>query len=168
MKYVHPNLNLAAVFVAMAFLSSAVGCKNQQTAIAANPFLGPNRVPPPATRTLLPGQAQPYYQGDPLPVSQNGAAQPAAVAQASAEAEMPSADGNLAWTSPNGALQKSTTGSAPSAAPPAPTVNAPIRPAVVARRTNQVSPSRMTATRCVSHCQIRSRPSRDRSRQTTR
>ncbi|NOZ38674.1 MAG: hypothetical protein GXP24_00430 [Planctomycetes bacterium] len=34
-----------------------------------NPFLAPNRVPPPATRTLLPGTAQPYYPGDPVPNS---------------------------------------------------------------------------------------------------
>lgn len=132
MKRVHPNLNLAAAFVAMAVLLSAVGCKYQQTAIAANPFLGPNRVPPPATRTLLPGQAQPYYQGDPLPVSQTGAAQPAAVAQASAEAEMPSAEGNLAWTSPSGAQQQSKTGPTLSTAPPALPANPPTRSAAVA------------------------------------
>ncbi|MGI9427096.1 MAG: hypothetical protein ACR2NM_00445, partial [Bythopirellula sp.] len=34
-----------------------------------NPFLAPDRVPPPATRTLLPGTAQPYYPGDPVPNS---------------------------------------------------------------------------------------------------
>ena len=44
------------------------GCRSQSTAMT-NPFLAPNRVPPPATRTLLPGTAQPYYQGDPLPTS---------------------------------------------------------------------------------------------------
>lgn len=31
--------------------------------------MAPNRVPPPATRTLLPGTAQPYYPGDPVPNS---------------------------------------------------------------------------------------------------
>lgn len=132
MKRVHPKLNLAVWIVALAYLSSAAGCKNQQSAVAANPFFGPNRVPPPATRSLLPGQAQPYYQGDPLPVSQIGAGQAAAVAQISAEAEMPSADGNLAWNSPSGAPQESITGPARSIAPAASPMNSPTRSAVVA------------------------------------
>lgn len=131
MKRVHPNLNLAVWIVALAYLSSAAGCKNQQSAVAANPFFGPNRVPPPATRSLLPGQAQPYYQGDPLPVSQNGAVPAAAVAQASA-AEMPSAEGNLAWSPPSGAPQNSITGPAQSIAPAASPMSSPTRSAVVA------------------------------------
>jgi|GEM_PF-1541914 len=45
-----------------------VGCSNQ-TLPLSNPFMAPNRVPPPATRTLLPGTAQPYYPGDPVPNS---------------------------------------------------------------------------------------------------
>ncbi len=45
-----------------------VGCRTQSTAMT-NPFLAPNRVPPPATRTLLPGTAQPYYPGDPVPTT---------------------------------------------------------------------------------------------------
>ncbi len=45
-----------------------VGCRNQ-TSPLSNPFMAPNRVPPPATRTLLPGTAQPYYPGDPVPNS---------------------------------------------------------------------------------------------------
>ena len=48
MKRVHPNLSLAAALVAMA-LSLAGGCRNQQTAGIANPFLAPNRVTPPST-----------------------------------------------------------------------------------------------------------------------
>ena len=44
------------------------GCRTQSTAMT-NPFLAPDRVPPPATRTLLPGTAQPYYPGDPVPNS---------------------------------------------------------------------------------------------------
>ena len=43
-----------------------VGCRTQTTTMT-NPFLAPNRVPPPATRALLPGAAQPYYQGGPVP-----------------------------------------------------------------------------------------------------
>ncbi len=44
------------------------GCHNQNMPVS-NPFMAPNRVPPPATRTLLPGTAQPYYPGDPVPNS---------------------------------------------------------------------------------------------------
>ena len=44
------------------------GCRSQ-TVPLTNPFTGPNRVPPPATRTLQPGTAQPYYPGDPVPNS---------------------------------------------------------------------------------------------------
>ena len=44
------------------------GCHNQ-TMPLSNPFMTPNRVPPPATRTPLPGTAQPYYPGDPVPNS---------------------------------------------------------------------------------------------------
>jgi len=44
------------------------GCRSQTTAMT-NPFMAPDRVPPPATRTLLPGTAQPYYPGDPVPNS---------------------------------------------------------------------------------------------------
>src|SRR5690606_26043711 len=37
-----------------------------QSTPLANPFLAPDRVPPPATGTLAPGTAQPYY-GDLAP-----------------------------------------------------------------------------------------------------
>lgn len=47
---------LAALLVA--------GCQNQPTTFH-NPFLSPDRVPPPSTRALTPGTAQPYYPGDP-------------------------------------------------------------------------------------------------------
>jgi len=43
-----------------------LGCSGQ-TVPLTNPFLSPVRVPPPATRTVLPGTAQPYYPGDPPP-----------------------------------------------------------------------------------------------------
>jgi len=42
------------------------GCQGNTTALR-NPFATPNRVPPPATRVLQPGSAQPYYPGDALP-----------------------------------------------------------------------------------------------------
>ena len=40
------------------------GCRSQSTPLT-NPFASADRVPPPATRTLAPGTAQPYYPGDP-------------------------------------------------------------------------------------------------------
>lgn len=104
MKRVHPNLTFAAALVAMA-MSLAGGCRNQQTGGIANPFLAPNRVTPPATRSLMPGQAQPYYPGDPIPVMQSGVAQPSNGTELAAAIvpEMPSVTENLAWTSPRGA-----------------------------------------------------------------
>jgi hypothetical protein len=127
MRHVHPNLTFAAMIVATA-ISSALGCQNQQNRIVANPFLAPDRVPPPATRALLPGQAQPYYPGDPLPVMQSSA-QPAspAVVAAPSEPEMPSATQTLAWASPSGTPAATNAAfaapsPAPATAPPQPTV----------------------------------------------
>ena len=54
-------------FLAIALLTLP-GCRSQSAPLT-NPFLAPDRVPPPATRTLLPGTAQPYYPGDPVPNS---------------------------------------------------------------------------------------------------
>lgn len=53
---------LALILIAL----PTVGCRSQSPTMT-NPFLAPDRVPPPATRTLLPGTAQPYYPGDPVP-----------------------------------------------------------------------------------------------------
>jgi len=53
-------------YLGMLIVAAAVGCRNQ-TAPLTNPFLTPDRVPPPSTRVLTPGTAQPYYPGDPLP-----------------------------------------------------------------------------------------------------
>jgi hypothetical protein len=87
MKRIHPNASHAAVLAALAISSSIIGCRTPSGSVA-NPFLAPNRVPPPATRAILPGQAQPYYPGDPLPVMQSNAA--------------PAVDPRgLAWTAPN-------------------------------------------------------------------
>jgi hypothetical protein len=44
----------------------SAGCRNPSTPLT-NPFLTPDRVPPPSTRVLTPGAAQPYYPGDPVP-----------------------------------------------------------------------------------------------------
>ncbi len=54
------------------------GCQGNTTALR-NPFATPNRVPPPATRVLQPGAAQPYYPGDPLPSNPAGTVFPPGV-----------------------------------------------------------------------------------------
>ena len=68
MNGIHPKLGLAAA--AAVALAAAVGCSNQPGALK-NPFSAVDRVPPPSTRVLAPGTAQPYYQGDPLPAMQS-------------------------------------------------------------------------------------------------
>jgi hypothetical protein len=54
-----------SIYIAPIVLTALVGCRNQQA--MTNPFLTPARVPPPSTRVIAPGTAQPYYPGDPLP-----------------------------------------------------------------------------------------------------
>lgn len=44
----------------------AAGCRGNSTPLT-NPFLTPDRVPPPSTQQLAPGMAAPYYQGDAMP-----------------------------------------------------------------------------------------------------
>ncbi|MCC6494141.1 MAG: hypothetical protein IT424_14100 [Pirellulales bacterium] len=44
------------------------GCRSQATPLA-NPFLTPDRVPPPSTQIPPPGAAQPYYPGDAAPAA---------------------------------------------------------------------------------------------------
>ncbi|MEX2169364.1 MAG: hypothetical protein WD851_08635 [Pirellulales bacterium] len=51
------------------------GCQNQPSHFA-NPLYSADRVPPPATRSLAPGSAAPYYSGDPLPVLPAGSPLP--------------------------------------------------------------------------------------------
>jgi hypothetical protein len=99
MKWIHPNLSHAAAIAAIALVLG--GCRNPSGGVA-NPFVTNDRVPPPATRAIAPGQAQPYYPGDPLPVMQSKTAPPPGGTTATiAEApSMPSADTNLAWNSP--------------------------------------------------------------------
>ncbi len=75
MRHDHPNWHRALLVAVVVAWAGSGGCSNQQTP-QANPFMGPDRVPPPATRTLAPGTAQPYYPGDPLPTMQ-GAVAPA-------------------------------------------------------------------------------------------
>lgn len=118
MKWIHPQIVNLAVVAAVVGLVSATGCRNGSGA-SPNPFLAPDRVPPPATRALAPGQAQPYYPGDPLPVMQSAVAPPAPAMAANA----PPADGQstgdtaLAWTAPAAAPTGASTDSAADARP---------------------------------------------------
>jgi hypothetical protein len=79
MERLRPNHCQSAFLLLMA--TCLCGCQNPQMA-ATNPFLAPDRVPPPATRVIAPGTAQPYYPGDPLPAAQNVPSAGAPVAQA--------------------------------------------------------------------------------------
>ncbi len=77
MKRVHPNLQRAAMCAFVAASLGVGGCRSSSSSgLAGNPFLAPDRVAPPSTRAIAPGQAQPYYQGDPLPVMQSSTAPP--------------------------------------------------------------------------------------------
>lgn len=71
--------SLLVTFRVAAVLGLA-GCSNSQQT-SANPFMQPDRVPPPATRTIAPGTAAPYYPGDPVPAAQMAAPGAAAMAQ---------------------------------------------------------------------------------------
>ena len=107
MKGVHPNLRHTARLAAIVCLVGTAGCQSPRGG-TVNPFLAPDRVPPPATRAILPGQAQPYYPGDPLPVMQS-ATQPAAAA---------SLNTGMAWNapsanSPSGSVSAATPNGAP-------------------------------------------------------
>jgi hypothetical protein len=98
MRRVHPKSRQLIALVAAIGFVCAGGCRNQTSGLP-NPFLAPDRVPPPATRALLPGQAQPYYPGDPLPVMQSSAAPGTAPGNANstpAATQFTSADG-LNW-----------------------------------------------------------------------
>jgi hypothetical protein len=113
MKGTHPN----SVLIVLA-LSTAlnVGCTQKQLAGVPNPFLAPDQVPPPSTRTIAPGTAQPYYPGDPLPVMQSaapGAAPPAVASVAPASVPSP----NVA-AAPMGEPQKIAFSNEPSVAVP--------------------------------------------------
>jgi hypothetical protein len=120
MERIHPKVSHVAACAMIALTLGLGGCRSSSNGVAGNPFMSPDRVPPPNTRALLPGQAQPYYQGDPLPAMQSGANPPAtAIAALPNDADARSSSGRtLAWAQP---------GSAPPAA--APTSVAPMGPA---------------------------------------
>jgi hypothetical protein len=117
MKRIHPKLSFAAALAALA-ISATSGCKNPSSGVG-NPFLAPGRVPPPATRALLPGEAQPYYPGDPLPVmqSRNAALANEPMLAAAETDAMPSASENLKWGAPKTAPE--AIAAAPAAPPSA-------------------------------------------------
>jgi hypothetical protein len=95
----------------------AGGCRSTSSGVN-NPFFAPDRVSPPSTRVIAPGQAQPYYQGDPLPVMQS-AAPPLASSPLAADSAARSASGQtLAWnpasaTKPPGAPAAVASATAP-------------------------------------------------------
>lgn len=89
------------------------GCRSQTTAMT-NPFMAPDRVPPPATRTLLPGTAQPYYPGDPVPNSPAIGAPPVGYSpgfQQATPTYAPQSDGTLPPDGWNSAPQPIPSGS---------------------------------------------------------
>src|SRR6188472_981090 len=104
MERVHPNVSYAATCAMIALALG--GCRSSSSGIAGNPFMAPDRVPPPNTRALAPGQAQPYYQGDPIPATQSAANRPAtAIAALPAEADSRTASGRtLSWAQPGAAV----------------------------------------------------------------
>jgi hypothetical protein len=116
MKWIHPNLGKAAALAATVWIVCATGCRSRSGAMPS-PFLAPDRVPPPATRALPPGQAQPYYPGDPLPVMQSAATPPAAAVANASPAASPQATGDsgLAWTPPGGPTPVARPNSVPAA-----------------------------------------------------
>ncbi len=100
----HPIVNRATKCALVAALLAG-GCRSTSSGVN-NPFLAPNRVAPPSTRVLAPGQAQPYYQGDPLPVMQSATEPPAnnLIAGNSATDARSSSGKTLAWNAPAGAV----------------------------------------------------------------
>lgn len=57
-----------AATLALFVVALAAGCRGNSTPLT-NPFLTPDRVPPPTTQALAPGMAAPYYQGEPMPTA---------------------------------------------------------------------------------------------------
>ena len=139
MKGIHPNLLCAAKCALVSALLAGGGCRSSSSGIT-NPFLAPDRVAPPSTHVLAPGQAQPYYQGDPLPAMQSAAAATgnAAVASNNAADARSSSGRTLAWNAPGGIVNPAATapagatanafvpwGTAPSTAAPVAQANEP-------------------------------------------
>jgi hypothetical protein len=124
MKRLHPRRCRALAAVGVLAAACFSGCHNQQTALS-NPFMAPDRVPPPATRVVAPGAAQPYYPGDPLPpshASTTTSAPPIATAPAQApKAELPkSSTTSLAFSNERTVSVPADDSSLRFALPPAP------------------------------------------------
>src|SRR3954469_16305753 len=117
MKRLHP-IRICLANTALIVLFLGAGCKSTSSGVG-NPFLAPDRVPPPGTHALLPGQAQPYYQGDPLPsAAQAPPNVPAAsVAANTTQTTLSPAGRTLAWNAPATAAVSAPTD--PVASPPA-------------------------------------------------
>lgn len=114
----HPNAKRAAV-CALTALVAVGGCRSSSS-VATNPFMGPDRVTPPSTRMLAPGQAQPYYQGDPLPVMQSSAP-PAPAGPLAADSTSRTESGKtLAWNAPAATTSSPSANMTQSVAPTAP------------------------------------------------
>lgn len=107
MERIHPNLSLAAACAMTALSFGISGCRSSSSGIAGSPFMSPDRVPPPSTRALQPGQAAPYYQGDPLPAMQSAASPaPPAIAASPTEVDARTPSGRtLTWTQPGSQTQ---------------------------------------------------------------
>jgi hypothetical protein len=81
MERLLPNRRLLVIALRAIVVLGFAGCSSQQMS-ASNPFMAPDRVPPPATRTIAPGTAAPYYPGDPMPAAQTAVTNPTMTAQA--------------------------------------------------------------------------------------
>jgi len=130
----------------MRYLASAlslgmlVGC-HHQTSSFTNPFMPPDRVPPPSTQQLTPGTAQPYYPGGPVqpapPYTGQPTVPPAMPGQASPLAPITPAASPNGWNgslpSAPGSASRSPVygGQPPSAYSPGPPVShaSPVVPA---------------------------------------
>ena len=138
MERVHPNVSYAATCAMIALALG--GCRSSSSGMAGSPFMSPDRVPPPNTRALAPGQAQPYYQGDPLPPLQSAANSPAtAIAALPNDAEARSASGRtLAWAQPGAAAPSPVP---TSLAPAAPAPQPPSQPVATANEASVAVPN---------------------------
>jgi hypothetical protein len=134
MERIHPKVSYVAACAMIALALGVGGCRSSSSGVAGNPFMSPDRVPPPNTRALLPGQAQPYYQGDPLPAMQSATNPPAtAIAALPNEADSRSSSGRtLAWAQPGSAAPAPTPASIAPLGPAAPQPIAAANEAAVA------------------------------------
>ncbi|MCA9262169.1 MAG: hypothetical protein KDA61_23285, partial [Planctomycetales bacterium] len=57
-------VNFGASLALGIWCATSVGCSHNAQTPVSNPFLNADRVPPPSTRVLSPGSAQPYYSGE--------------------------------------------------------------------------------------------------------